>query len=203
MDSQVSHNLVSSHFGIKRRKLFFNSPQHYMNQLLKLFRKRREKKKKEKEIYLIQISFLRWTWTWKNYVMEIFVLKTAMKTAVKTFTSVWIISLLFMRINAIRFLQSKGTINIQILNIRSFFFLFSYHDCLIHLSRSLYCINVRFESSKHFFYGYKISFLDVNRWRSFRWNYFTTIFILNYCSSQTYNSVTRSFQFLSLFPPKL
>ena len=48
MDSQVSHNLVSSHFGIKRRKLFFNSPQHYMNQLLKLFRKRREKKKKRK-----------------------------------------------------------------------------------------------------------------------------------------------------------
>ena len=50
-----------------------------------------------------------------------FVLKTAMKTAVKTFTSVWINSLLFMRINAIRFLQSKGTINIQILNIRSLF----------------------------------------------------------------------------------
>ena len=48
MDSQVSHNLVSSHFGIKRRKLFFNSPQHYMNQLLKLFRKRRDKKKKRK-----------------------------------------------------------------------------------------------------------------------------------------------------------
>ena len=48
MNSQVSHNLVSSHFGIKRRKLFFNSPQHYMNQLLKLFRKRREKKKKRK-----------------------------------------------------------------------------------------------------------------------------------------------------------
>ena len=120
MNSQVSHNLVSSHFGIKRRKSVFNSPQHYMNLLLKLFRERREKKK-GKEIYLIQISFLRWTWTWKNYVMEIFVLKTAMKTAVKTFTSVWINSLLFMRINAIRFLQSKGTINIQILNIRSLF----------------------------------------------------------------------------------
>ena len=50
-----------------------------------------------------------------------FFLKTAMKTAVKTFTSVWINYFLFMRINAIRFLQSKGTINIQILNIRSLF----------------------------------------------------------------------------------
>ena len=48
MNSQVSHNLVSSHFGIKRRKSVFNSPQHYMNLLLKLFRERREKKKEKK-----------------------------------------------------------------------------------------------------------------------------------------------------------
>ena len=40
--------------------------------------------------------------------------KTTVKTVVKTFTSVCINFLLLMRINAIRFLQSKGRINIKI-----------------------------------------------------------------------------------------
>ena len=48
-------------------------------------------------------------------------LKTTVKTAVKPFTPVWINYLLLMRINAIRFFQSKGTINIQVLNIRASF----------------------------------------------------------------------------------
>ena len=49
-------------------------------------------------------------------------LKTTVKTAVKSFTSVWINYLLLMRINAIRFLQSKGTIDIQVLNEKALFF---------------------------------------------------------------------------------
>ena len=48
-------------------------------------------------------------------------LKTTVKTAEKSFTSVWINSLLLMRINAISFLQSKGTINIQVLNEKASF----------------------------------------------------------------------------------
>ena len=76
----------------------------------------------------ISISLLRWTWTWKNYVMEIFVysklsiyLKKTVKTAVKTLAFVWSNSLQLMRINEIRVLQSKGTINIQVFNIRASF----------------------------------------------------------------------------------
>ena len=45
MNSQVSHNLVSSHFEIKRKKTVFSSLQHYMNKSLKLLRKGRKKKK--------------------------------------------------------------------------------------------------------------------------------------------------------------
>ena len=78
-------------------------------------------------------------------------LKTTVKTAVKSFTSVLINSLLLMRINAIRFLQSKWTINGQELKLKLCFFLLLSHNSLVHLSRSLYGTKVRFESSKHFF----------------------------------------------------
>ena len=48
-------------------------------------------------------------------------LKTTVKTAVKTLAFVWSNFLQLMRINEIRVLQSKGTINIQVLNIRASF----------------------------------------------------------------------------------
>ena len=71
-------------------------------------------------------------------------LKTTVKTAVETFTSVWINSLLLMRINAIKFLQSKGTQQFRFLLLLS-------HNSLIHLYNSLHSTKVRFESCDHCF----------------------------------------------------
>ena len=48
-------------------------------------------------------------------------LKTTVKTAIKTIAFLWINFPLLMRINEIRVLQSKGKINIQVLNIRASF----------------------------------------------------------------------------------
>ena len=73
MNSQVSHNLVSSEFRIKREKNGFQ--------------------------FIATLHYI----------------------TVKSFTSVWINSLLIMRINAIRFLQSKWTINGQELKIKALF----------------------------------------------------------------------------------
>ena len=63
MNSQVSHNLVSSHFGIKKEKISFQFTATLYELVIKTVQREKGEKKKGKEIYLIQISFLRWTWT--------------------------------------------------------------------------------------------------------------------------------------------
>ena len=73
MNSQVSHNLVSSEFRIKREKNGFQFIATLHELVVKTVRKEKGEKKKEKLIDLILISLLRWTWTWEIYVMEIFV----------------------------------------------------------------------------------------------------------------------------------
>ena len=63
MNSQVSHNLVSSEFRIKREKNGFQFIATLHELVVKTVRKEKGEKKKEKEIDLILISLLRWTWT--------------------------------------------------------------------------------------------------------------------------------------------
>ena len=63
MNSQVSHNLVSSEFRIKREKNGFQFIATLHELVVKTVRKEKGEKKKEKEIDLILVSLLRWTWT--------------------------------------------------------------------------------------------------------------------------------------------
>ena len=63
MNSQISHNLVSSEFRIKREKNGFQFIATLHELVVKTVRKEKGEKKKEKEIDLILISLLRWTWT--------------------------------------------------------------------------------------------------------------------------------------------
>ena len=94
MNSQVSHNLVSSEFMIKREKMVFNSLQHYMNQSLKLFGKKREKKKKKRNKPYFNFSFKVDMDLRKlrdgNFcrLRTLNSLERTVKTAVKSFTSV-------------------------------------------------------------------------------------------------------------------
>ena len=127
MNSQVSHNLVSSEFTIKREKNGFQFIATLHELVFKTVRKEKGEKKRKRNRPYFNFSFKVDMDLRKlrdgNFcrLRTLNSLKTTVKTAAKSFTSVWINSLLLMRINAIRFVQSKWTINGQELKIKALF----------------------------------------------------------------------------------
>ena len=114
MNSQVSHNLVSSEFMIKREKNGFQFIATLHELVIKTVRKEKGEKKKKRNKPYFNFSFKVDMDLRKlrdgNFcrLRTLNSLERTVKTAVKSFTSVPL-----MRINGIRFLQSKWTINGQ------------------------------------------------------------------------------------------
>ena len=121
MNSQVSHNLVSSEFTIKREKNGFQFIATLHELVIKTVRKEKGEKKKKRNKPYFNFSFKVDMDLRKlrdgNFcrLRTLNSLERTVKTAVKSFTSVPL-----MRINGIRFLQSKWTINGQELKKESF-----------------------------------------------------------------------------------